>query len=173
MNSFMSLNYRAQIYWALIVVLGAVAAVAAIAATPGGHAVQLGIWIVFAVAVAGVKIQLPGVPGSLSMNYVIILAALLSMGAGAGMIVALISTVGQCVVHTPSRPRWFQVLFSVAGVPLPVLAANLALHSSHLVTAGNLGSIAVLGASIAYFLINTVSVAGIISLTAQRSLFEI
>ncbi len=173
MSSFVSLNYRAQIYWALIVVLGVAAALTAISSTPHGHTVDLLIWIVLAVAVAGFKIRLPGVQGTLSMNYVAVLAVLLNLGAGPAMIVALTSTVGQCLIHAQTRPRWFQVLFSVAGVPLPVLAANMALHSGYLERAGNFGSISILAAAIAYFLINTISVAGIISLTAQRSLVEI
>jgi diguanylate cyclase (GGDEF)-like protein/putative nucleotidyltransferase with HDIG domain len=173
MDSFVSLNIRAQLYWALVVALGAAGAVTAIATTQHGHAVNLLIWAFFAVAVAGFKIRLPGIMGTLSMNYVVILAVLLNLGLGAGMIVALTSTIGQCLIHPHARPRWFQVLFSVAGVPLPVLAANLALHSTHLENAAGLGSVAILAASIAYFVMNTISVAGIISLTVEKSLLEI
>jgi diguanylate cyclase (GGDEF)-like protein/putative nucleotidyltransferase with HDIG domain len=173
MESFASLNIRAKLYWVLVVVLGATGAVTAISTTGPGHAVNLLIWAAFAVAVAGFKIRLPGIMGTLSMNYVVILAVLLNLGVGAGMIVALTSTIGQCLIHANAKPRWFQVVFSVAGVPLPVLAANLALHSTHLENAGVQGSVAVLAASIAYFVMNTISVAGIISLTAEKNLLEV
>ncbi len=163
MDSFVALNIRAQLYWALVVALGSAGAVTAISSTAHWHAVNLLIWAAFAVAVAGFKIRLPGIMGALSMNYVIILAVLLNLGLGAGMSVALTSTVGQCLIHAHSKPRWFQVLFSVAGVPLPV----------HLENAGALGSVAILAASITYFLMNTISIAGIISLTAETSLLEI
>ena len=173
MSSFGTMNRRARFYWLFIVALGIAGAAVAIPGTPRHYDVRLLVWIVVAVAVAGFKIRLPGIKGTLSMNYVIILVALLNLDLGAGMIVALTSTLGQCLIHTQERPRWFQVLFSVAGVPLPVLAANLALHSGWVERGDSSGGVALLSASIAYFLINTVTVAGIISLTTQRSPLEV
>jgi diguanylate cyclase (GGDEF)-like protein/putative nucleotidyltransferase with HDIG domain len=172
MESLMSLNRRAQLYWAFVVILGVAGAVTVIGGTRYGHDLNLLLWIVVAAAVAGFKIRLPGILGTLSMNYVIILVVLMNLDVGAGMIVALTSTLAQCLIHSQARPRWFQVLFSVAGVPLPVLTANLALHCPYMERAGAFGCVALLAASIVYFLTNTISVAGIISLTSQRSLFE-
>ena len=172
METFLSLNIRARFYWALVVMLGAAGAVNGIFWTQRGETLNILIWATFAVAVAGFKIRLPGIMGTLSMNYVVILAVLLNLGLGAGMIVALVSTLGQCFIHSQAKPRWHQVLFSVTGVALPVQVANLALHSPHIAGVAN-GSVAVLAASFMYFIVNTISVAGIISLTAERNLHDV
>src|ERR1017187_5952511 len=147
MGSFGTMNRRARFYWLFIVALGMAGAAIAIAGMPRQYDVRLLVWVVVAAAVAGFKIRLPGIMGTLSMNYVIILVALLNLDVGAGMIVALTSTLGQCLIHTQERPRWFQVVFSVAGVPLPVLAANLALHSGWVERGDSSGGVALLSAS--------------------------
>jgi diguanylate cyclase (GGDEF)-like protein/putative nucleotidyltransferase with HDIG domain len=172
MDTFFSLNVRTRFYWVLVVMLGAAGAVDGISYIHRGEALDILIWASFAVAIAGFKIRLPGITGTLSLNYVVILAVLLNQGLGAGMLVALTSTLGQCFIYSQAKPRWYQVLFSVAGVSLPVLVANLALRSPYLTSPAN-ESVAVLAASIAYFVVNTVSVAGIISLTAERNLYDV
>jgi diguanylate cyclase (GGDEF)-like protein/putative nucleotidyltransferase with HDIG domain len=172
MDTFFSLNIRTRFYWVLVVMLGAAGAVDGISYIHRGETLNILIWASFAVAIAGFKIRLPGITGTLSLNYVVILAVLLNQGLGAGMIVALTSTLGQCFIYSQVKPRWYQVLFSVAGVSLPVLVANLALRSPYLVSPAS-ESVAVLAASIAYFVVNTVSVAGIISLTAERNLYDV
>ena len=49
--------------------------------------------------VAASPIRLPGVNGTLSMNYAVILAALLNIDLPSAMIVAVVSTLGQSMIH--------------------------------------------------------------------------
>lgn len=172
-DSFRALAPGAQFYWALVVALGVLGSVSAIACAPPLKHLTLLIWVLVAVVISGFKIRLPGIAGTLSMNYVIILVALLNLDLGAGMIVALVSTLAQCLIQPKAKPRWFQVVFSVAGIPLPVLAANFALHFSFTTQVDSFGGAALLSAAIAYFVINTLLVAGIISLTTGKGVVEV
>jgi len=172
-NTFATLNRRARIYWFIVVMLGAITAVAAAPSLRGQEPVKVIILAAIAVAVAGFKIRLPGIPGTLSLNYVIILVALLTCNLGTGMLVALAGTLGQCLIHAKDKPRWFQVLFSVSGIALPVLAANTALHARVVEQADPTGCVSLLAAALAYFLINTISVAGIISLSTATNFFQV
>src|SRR3954463_4208985 len=128
MPSFSSLGWRARIYWYFVVALGVIAGSVSLQTFEGQNPVKVVLLAAIAIAVAGFKIRLPGILGTLSLNYVIILVALLTCNLGTGMLVALTGTLGQCLIHAKVTPRWFQVVFSVSAIALPVLAANTALH---------------------------------------------
>jgi diguanylate cyclase (GGDEF)-like protein/putative nucleotidyltransferase with HDIG domain len=172
MESFGSFSWRVRFYWLLVVTAGGLCSLASVAGCNAGYAddVRLLFLVALAVAISGFKIRLPGVFGTLSMNYVMILVALLELKPPAGVVVALTSTLAQCVIHARTRPRWYHVLFSVAGVPVPVLTASMVLHMATLNRVDPTGAVALLAAAMVYFGVNTVTVAGIISLTTGDSL---
>lgn len=173
MKSLQALGRLAQMYWVSIVTVGIAAAVIAIAGMRHPDYLALLLYCAAGLAVTRFKIRLPGTTGTLSLNYVVVLVVLLNCDVGSGMIVALTSTLGQCLIRSAQRPAWYQVVFSVAGVSMPVLAADGLLHSSWLAHTRVGGSVAVLAASMAYFFLNTITVAGIISITSRSNLFMV
>lgn len=175
MNQFRNMPLKARAYWLVVVLAGFFWIGLTLSRWPvdQGHAMRLGIYIIAAISSSGLKIRLPGIFGTLSMNFVVIIFSLLDSGIGAGLIVGLASTLCQCLLHPTSRPQWFQVVFSVAGIPLPVLAAALVLRSSYLSRADHTGCIALLAASLVYMCVNTMTVAGIIGLTTGKRLMEV
>jgi diguanylate cyclase (GGDEF)-like protein/putative nucleotidyltransferase with HDIG domain len=175
MKDFSSMSLRTRAYWCLIVFSGITSACLALAGwhLAQQHYLRFICLVLMATAVSGFKIQLPGVFGTLSMTYVAILISLLQLGPAPAMIVALISTTGQCLIHSNTRPKWFQVVFSVAGVPVPVLAANWALHWGPLAALDPTGWQTLLVAAMAYFALNTVAVAGIIGLSTGDSFWNV
>jgi len=94
------------------------------------------------------------------------------LSLAAALIVALVSTLGQCLIHASSRPKWFQVLFSIAGLPVPAAGAYLTLNSPRLQLLDHTGCLAILAASLLYFAVNTFTVAGIISCTTGKPVVE-
>ncbi len=175
MNSLMEMSPAARAYWFSVIACGSLCFVSALVDLNSWHdiGIRLAIYLVTAILVSGLKIRLPGIFGTLSMSYIVVIAALLNINLAAGMIVALISTLGQCVIHAVTRPRWFQVLFSIAGVPIPVLAAWFALHLPAVSQYDSTGCFGMLAASVVYFAVNTFIVAGIIGLTDGKSIFEV
>ena len=173
MKSFSSMSWQARAYWTLVVTMGLVLMAASIPGIRRADYVSLLIYTAAGLVVSRFKITLPGITGTLSMNYVVILVALLKFGLGPGMAVAVTSTIGQCIFNSRKGPCWFQVVFSVAGVALPVGAANILLHSAYLEKMNPNGCVAVLAASLAYFLINTVTVASIVGLASKEDLYKV
>ena len=167
--------WRPKLYWAFVVASGAACLFYVLAgATPDPHSyLRLGVLTAVAVAVSGFKIRLPGVMGTLSMNYVAILTALLQLDTAAGIVVALAGTLTQCLLFVQVRPSWYQVIFSVAGVPMPVFAASLCLRSDILHVPDPSGWAALLVAALVYYLINTATVAGIIAYTTGKTPREV
>ncbi|HTA44997.1 MAG TPA: HD domain-containing phosphohydrolase [Bryobacteraceae bacterium] len=175
MNTLTEMPPAARAYWFCVIACGSLCFLLSVLdpAARGVSAVRLSIYLITAIVISGLKIRLPGIFGTLSMNYIVIIAALLNINLAAGMIVAVISTLGQCVIHAVKKPRWFQVLFSTAGVAIPVLAAWFTLHLPLLTEHDSTGSFSLLAASLVYFLITTAMVAGIIGLTNGKNVIEV
>lgn len=167
--------YWTPIYYLLVVSVGAACSLRVFANwdIQRENGSRLLFLAVVAVIVSGFKIRLPGVTTTLSTNYVVILAALLDLDAGAGVVVSLICTLAQCLLYANTKPRWYQVVFSVVAVPLPVLGADLLIHSVTLRHLDGSGSVGLLAGVMTYFLINTITVAGVISLTSNKAVRQV
>lgn len=169
------MNTLTKSYWAFIVAAGITCGVAAI---PGWEPTaivlrRLIFYVLAAVLASGLKIRLPGVFGTLSMNYVVIIASLLNLGFRESLIVAVVSAISQCVLHAAVRPRWYQIAFNVTAVILAVGASSAFFNSHEIHKVDPSGCLALLAGSLAYFVMNTVTVSGIMSLTSEKSIFRV
>ena len=153
MADFTEMPRVAKAYWLLVIAAGCSCLVRSLAGWQAGEEslLKLAIYVVAGVFAADLKIRLPGIFGTLSMNYVVIIVALQDLSLGAAVIVGTVEHAEQCLIHASARPKWFQVLFSVAGIPIPVMAAHIALKSRRLLRLDHTGYIALLAASMAYF----------------------
>ena len=79
----------------------------------------------------------------------------------------------QTLIRPRATPVWEQVVFSAFSIPLPILAAWGVLQMQSIAALDPTRCLALVSASMVYFLANTWIVAGIISLTANRSAFEV
>ena len=166
--------WPAKAYWLLVVVTGWSCFLLSVAGWQlrKENALSLACYAVAAVIASGLKIRLPGIFGTLSMNYIVVIVALEELSVGAAVCVGIVSTLAQCFIHAESRPTWFQVLFNAAGIPIAVVAAHIALKSPQLLLLDHTGYVSLLTASIVYFIVNTVTVAGIIGCASGKSIFE-
>lgn len=174
MAELLGLSRAAKTYW-MLVVLGGLACLGRAFAGwnfHDEHLIRVLCYLMAGVMASGLKIRLPGIAGTLSMNYIVIIMAMQDISLPAAMIVAVVSTLGQCMIHASLRPKWFQVLFSVCGIVVPLLAAHTAYVSPLLLSNDRTGCISLLVASLVYFLINTITVAGIIACSTGASIFQ-
>ena len=118
------------------------------------------------------KVAMPGFRGTMSVSYVFILMGVVNLSLGEALVVALGATAIQVLVHTKSKPTLHRVLFNLSAIANSVVAAHQAWTSiSHYELFPAVVGIAV--ASCVYFLVNTLSVSFIISLTETKSLVEV
>jgi diguanylate cyclase (GGDEF)-like protein/putative nucleotidyltransferase with HDIG domain len=172
---FTELPLRAKLYWFLVVLGGALFAVSSLASGGLSHQ-DMGrvvLYVFAAIVASGLKIRLPGIFVTLSMNYVVIIAALLSLNLSAGLVVGIVSALSQSFLYAKQKPLWYQLVFNTFGMCYPILAADIALRSGILSMADHSGSLNLLVASLAYFLLNTITVAGIISVTSDKRLVNV
>ena len=126
---------------------------------------------IFAILASCLKVSLPGITGTMSVNYLFILVGILEFNLSETLLMACGATIVQCYWHAQVRPKPVQVLFNVANMAT-------AIGVSHFCYRGLLAakpSLPALLAAVAiiFFVMNTVPVAAIISLTEGKSLKKV
>lgn len=175
MKNFAQMPRMAQLYWSMIVMGGSWFIFSSLMTT-NWHKQNVGLIVCYLLAsvfASKLKIRLPGVSVTLSMNYVVILASLLNLGLGAGLLVGVASALGQSFIQADPAPRWYQVVFSIFAMSFPIVAADAALRLGALSHSEAASAISLLLASLVYFIVNTVSVTGIVSITLGKTFFGV
>src|SRR5580765_6883612 len=79
-----------------------------------------------AILASRLKVNLPGITGTLSVNFLFILIGILELSFSETMILGAVSMVAQCLF--PDRPRAIQVTFNVCAGCLSTALAYLVYH---------------------------------------------
>ena len=114
---------------------------------------------------SNLKVWLPGVTGTLSVNYIFILASATELGFRETVAIGVLSGVAQLFWSARKRPTWVQVVFTAASM---ALCCALTFDVYHAGLLGNSVPFRLFWASVAYFLLNTCSVAGILAITKGK-----
>jgi len=127
--------------------------------------------LALAAATSRMKVKLPGIEGNMSVNLPFLLMAVVNLSAVEAVLIAGISTVVQCWPQPDKKFRPEQMLFNVSMMAFATSMANLIWNASGLGNASwsslplNLSA-----TTAAFFLGQTVPVAGIIKLTQSTSM---
>ena len=128
-------------------------------------------YLVIALAASRLKVNLPGITGTMSVNFLFLLLGVMELSLAETMALGCAAVVVQCL--DGDRPNPIQVVFNVCSTALAIAVtfAVYRLCMSHTV-ANNPSSSLFLAASV-YFVANTLPVAAVISLTERRSMRRI
>ena len=132
------------------------------------------IWILYLAAMAVVasrlRVTLPGVNGSMSVNLPFILVAVSRLSFSEAVLIAGLSTIAQSIPRKGGKFNWVQASFNTSNI---MLAAAMGFWASHaaVLTAmrGWDNSLVPAVACLTYFLVQTLPVAGVISLTEEKN----
>src|SRR4026209_1285421 len=75
-----------------------------------------------AVLASCLKVRLPGLYGTMSVNFCFILIAITQLSLPETITMSCLATLAQCLWNTKSPPRLIQVLFSLGSISLAVWA---------------------------------------------------
>jgi hypothetical protein len=127
--------------------------------------------LLLAAATSRMKVKLPGIEGNMSVNLPFLLMAVLNLSAVEAVFIAGVSTLVQCWPQSGGKFRPEQLVFNVSMMAFATSAANLIWNAGWLAKASWASMPLVLAATTsAFFLGQTVPVAGIIRLTHGSSL---
>jgi hypothetical protein len=81
----------------------------------------------FAIALASslLKVKLPGITGTVSLNFLFVLVGIVELSVSETVIMASAATLVQCLWRPKERPRFGQVLFNVTNVIIAVSLAGV------------------------------------------------
>ncbi|HTR25953.1 MAG TPA: diguanylate cyclase [Terriglobales bacterium] len=127
-------------------------------------------YLAIAVAASRLKVNLPGITGTMSVNFLFVLAGVLELSLQETMALGCAAVLVQCL--SVERPGPVQVAFNVCSTSLAIASTfffyrYLLFHST-----SNPSTLLFLAACV-YFIANTLPIAIIISLTERRSLRRI
>ena len=124
-------------------------------------------YLLVAMLASRLKVHLPGITGTMSVNFLFILLCIVELSLPETLAVGCGAILMQC--YDRQKPALVQVIFNVCGSAWAIAAAY---QVYYLVPHGNsrVPSMALLAAAVTYFIGNTVPVAAVISLTEHKLL---
>ncbi|MBK5290904.1 MAG: HD domain-containing protein, partial [Acidobacteriia bacterium] len=118
------------------------------------------------------KVRLPGVTGTMSVNYLFILLAIAELSLGEVVVIGVASTVLQTFWHAKKRPKVVQLGFNLASMSISIGIAFGVHHAALEWSKGQVLIVLIITATV-YFLVNTFSVAIVISLSERKPLLRL
>ncbi|MBZ5622532.1 MAG: hypothetical protein LAQ69_27930 [Acidobacteriia bacterium] len=128
--------------------------------------------VLLALFASTLKVHLPGITGTISVNFLFILIAIAVFTFSETVLLASVACMVQCLWRPRSRPRPVQVSFNVATL---AISSGASYRISHLLAgspAPHLGVLLAVAASF-YFTADTLLVSGVLSLVQGKSLFAV
>src|SRR6516164_198279 len=170
-RSWKSLSVPAKLFITLVVLSGLGTLMYGGIHQSSRNIAQFICYLGIAILASRLKVNLPGITGTLSVNFLFILIGVLELSFTETLILGAISMVAQCVF--PDRPKALQLTFNVCAGTISTALAYVVYHHplinlilpNHPVLLG-------LSATV-YFIANAGSIATVISLTERRPLSRI
>ena len=161
----------AKLFIALIVLTGLGTLIYAATHQNSKNIAEFICYLGIAILASRLKVNLPGITGTLSVNFLFILIGVLELSYTETLILGALSMVAQCLF--PDRPKAIQLTFNVCAGCISTTLAYITYHHplTNLVI-GNAPALLGLSATV-YFIANAGSIATVISLTERRPLSRI
>ena len=170
-HSWREMNAGARVFIAVVVLCGTSVLTYTVLHGASRDPLKFLCYLVIALVASRLKVNLPGITGTMSVNFLFLLLGVLELSLSETMALGCAAVVVQCFDR--DRPVPIQVAFNVCSTALAI-AVTFAAYRFPLFhrVVGNPSTLLFMAACV-YFVANTVPVAAVISLTERRSLRRI
>ncbi|MDQ6665752.1 MAG: diguanylate cyclase [Acidobacteriota bacterium] len=121
---------------------------------------------------SGLKVTLPGIFGTMSVNFLFVLIGLLELSLSETLLMGCAATLVQCFYHAKFRPTLLHTAFSLASVAVAI-GASAFVHAHTIRDTPGTHLLLVGLVACTYFVVNTISVAAVIALTERKSVRKV
>jgi hypothetical protein len=129
---------------------------------------------IFLACVAGaMRFRLPGVEGTFSLLFVLVLLSTVMLNACETLIVAMAGVSVQCFFGRSRRPGFQQIIFNVCAHATSALLAYVARAAGPMLGLQRNSVVLLPIVGTVFFLVNTGLVAGVVAATSGRYFFEV
>ena len=157
---------RARIYVGLIVAGGAWAMFRSISTWHSNDIMRFACYLAVAILVSGLKVNLPGFKGTMSVNFLFILIGVSELTVSETIVIGCLGTLAQCLYKSKQPVKTIRVMFSVANMAIAITGCYA---FCAIVRAPNTATL-LLAASLVFFFLNTAPIAVAIALTEHKRL---
>src|SRR5579862_2752708 len=126
-------------------------------------------YLLVAVLASSLKVQLPGIDGTMSVNFLFILLGVMELSLPETLAIGCAASLMQSVWQARKRPDPVKVLFNVFGMMANASALSYAIYHWLDPRMGNEKPIILLVAALVFFLANTLPVSVVIALTENKT----
>ena len=130
-------------------------------------------YLIAALLASSLKVSLPGIEGTLSVNFLFTLLGILEMSLPETLLIGLAGTLAQSYWKPARRLKLIQLVFNLSQVTVSSAAAYGAYKLIAVYVLHAPGPLALLVAAITHFAFNTAAMSTIIGLTAGKSLSKV
>jgi diguanylate cyclase (GGDEF)-like protein/putative nucleotidyltransferase with HDIG domain len=162
------MRFPAKLYIGLMVGGGAWAIYRAISGWHSDDLLRFLCNLAVCVMVSGLKVNLPGIKGTMSVNFLFILIGVSQMSLGETMALGCAGTLVQCVWKTKNPVKPIRLLFSVSSMAIAVTSCYAFCGILPMKSTPSI----LLAASLVFFFMNTAPIAGVVALTENRRLAQ-
>jgi len=125
-------------------------------------------YLAVAMLASALKVTLPGIDGTMSVNFLFILLGVMEMSYGETLLLGSAAVLVQCYWKPTKKLRPVHIIFNLAQLTVATTAAYIVYYfGGQTIFHGN-KALALLTAAIAYFAFNTVAMSTVIALTEQK-----
>jgi diguanylate cyclase (GGDEF)-like protein/putative nucleotidyltransferase with HDIG domain len=161
----------ARMYIAAVVALGSCVVVFGALHPVSQQPIKFLCYMVVAVLASRLKVNLPGITGTMSANFLFILLGVLELSFAETLALGCAAILTQCLYR--DRPTFVQVLFNVCATSCAIGGSFVVYHHHFFQVQANNRAILLVATAVTYFVANTIPVAGVIALTEHKSLRRI
>jgi diguanylate cyclase (GGDEF)-like protein/putative nucleotidyltransferase with HDIG domain len=169
-QSWSGMTLSARLYIGVIVALGSSVLVVGAMHPTSHQPMKFLCYLLVAVAASRLKVNLPGITGTMSVNFLFILLGVLELSFAETLALGCAAILTQCFYR--DRPRLVQVIFNTCATSFAI-ALSYCVYHVPLFRAQKNPAILLVATAATYFAANTLPVATIISLTEHKSLRRI
>ena len=119
---------KAKLFIALAIVPGLTMLGLGISHWESTDAVRFTIYLLLALLASTLKVRLPGLTGTMSLNFLFILIGVSQLSISEMLTLGAIATVMQCVWKARVRPTIPQVLFNISSLTMAITSAHFIYH---------------------------------------------
>ena len=125
-------------------------------------------YLLVAMIASALKVTLPGIEGTMSVNFLFILLGVMEMSYAETLAMGAAAVVVQCYWRPTKKLQPIHVIFNISQLTIGTTAAYGIYHLAMATLAQGRQPLALIAAAVSYFLFNTVAMSLVIALTEQK-----
>ncbi len=166
------MTLKAKVYLATVYLIGIATLVATMSQWQFVDPGRFACYLLIALLASGLKVSLPGINGSMSVNFFFIILGVMELSIPETVIIGCASSLVQSIWRVNSKPKVVQLTFNIANMATAIYAASMAYRYTNVYTHHSV-ALMLVAAACTYFVTNTVPVAIVIALTEKKQFRKI